>query len=57
VGAFPVTPLPFENHLSTRAHQTGPRKQPQEKQTSESLAMVYTWMIGGEKCALSLGTN
>jgi len=66
VDACPFTPLPFEGgHPSTRARQTGPRKQPQEKQTSESLAMAYTWMvsslvwqlIGGEKYALSLGAN
>jgi len=59
------TPLPFEDHLITRARQTGPRKQPQEKQTSESLAMVYTFivsslvqqLIGGKKFILSLGVN
>jgi len=39
------TPLPFEDHPSTQAHQTGPRKQPQEKQTSESLAMAYTRIV------------
>jgi len=51
--------------MSIRAHQTGPRKQPQEKQTSQFLAMIYTWfisllvwqLIGGEKCALSFGAN
>jgi len=65
VDTCPFTPLPFEDHPSTRARQTGPRKQPQEKQTNESLAMAITWMvstlvwqlIGGEKCALSLGAN
>jgi len=45
VDTCPVTPLPFEDHPSTQACQTGPRKQPQEKQTSESLAMIYTWVI------------
>jgi len=45
VDTCPFTPLPFEDHPSTQAHQTGPRKQPQEKQTSESLAMAYTWRI------------
>jgi len=39
------TPLPFEDHPSIRAHQTGPRKQPQGKQISESLAMAYTWIV------------
>jgi len=33
-------------HLkTTRARQTGPRKQPQEKQTSKPLAMGYTWIV------------
>jgi len=45
VDTCPFTPLPFEEQLSTRACQTGPRKQPQENQTSESLAMAYTWMV------------
>jgi len=65
VDTCPFTPLPFEDHPSTQAHQTGPRKQPQAMQTSESLAMACTWIvsslvqqsIGGEKCALSLGAN
>jgi len=65
VDTRPFTPLPFEDHTSTRARQTGPRKQPQEKQTSEPLAMGYAWivsalvqqLIGGEKCALPLGAN
>jgi len=38
----PVAPLPFEDHLSTSDR---PEKQSQEKQTSESLAMIYTWII------------
>jgi len=49
-------------HLSTSDR---PEKTAQEKQTSESLAMACTWivsllvqqLIGGEKCALSLGAN
>jgi len=41
VGALPVTPQPFEDHLSTQVHQTGPRNKPQEKQTRESLAMIH----------------
>jgi len=45
VDTCPFTPLPFEGHPSTQARQTGPRKQPQEKQTSESLAMAYTWIV------------
>jgi len=45
VGACPVKPLPFEDHSSTQAHQTGPRNKPQEKQTRESLAMTHTWIV------------
>jgi len=45
VGACPVTPLPFEDHLSSRACQTGPTNRPQEKQTREPLAMVHTWIV------------
>jgi len=45
VDTCPFTPLPFEDHPSTRARQTGPRKQPQEKQTSESLAMACTLRV------------
>jgi len=44
-GACPVTPLPFEDHSSTRARQTGLRNKPQEKQTRESLAMIHTWIV------------
>jgi len=44
VGAFPVTPLPFENHQSTQEHQTGLRNKPQEKQSREPLAMIHTWI-------------
>jgi len=29
-------PLPFEDHLSTQACQTGPRNKPQEKHSSMS---------------------
>jgi len=65
VDTCPFTPLPFEDTPSTSAHQIGLRKQPPRKQNSESLAMIYTWiisslvlqLIGGEKCALSLGAN
>jgi len=46
VDTCPFTPLPSEDHPSTQACQTGPRKQPQEKQTSKSLAMAYTWIAG-----------
>jgi len=35
VDTCPFTPLPIEDRLSTQARQTGSRKQPQEKQTSE----------------------
>jgi len=45
VDTYPFATLPFEDHPSTRARQTGPTKQPQEKQTSESLAMAYTWIV------------
>jgi len=45
VGACTVAPLPFRDHPSTQARQTGLRNKPQEKQTSESLAMIYTWII------------
>jgi len=45
VDTCPLTPLPFEDHPSAQAYQTGLSKQPQEKQTSESLAMAYTWMV------------
>jgi len=31
VVTFPFTPMPFEDHPSTQARQTDPRKQPQEK--------------------------
>jgi len=42
-----------------------PEKKAQVKQTSESLAMAYIWiisslvqqLIGGKKCVLSLGAN
>jgi len=40
VGACPITPLPFEDHPSTRTHQTGSRNKPQEKQTREPLAII-----------------
>jgi len=40
----PVTPLPFEDQPNTQTHQTGLRNNPQGKQTSEPLAMVYTHM-------------
>jgi len=46
VNACPVTPLPFEDHPSTQACQTGLRKKPQEKQTFESLAMIDCYFIG-----------
>jgi len=45
VGACPFTPLPFEDHLSTLACQTGPRNKPQEKQTRETIAMIHTWIV------------
>jgi len=45
VGAFPVTPLLFEDHPSTQAHQTGPRNKPKEKQIREPLAMIHTWIV------------
>jgi len=45
VGACPVKSLPFEDHLSTQACQTGPRNKPQEKQTREPLAMIHTWIV------------
>jgi len=45
VNTCPVTPLPFEEHPSTPARQKGPRKELQEKQTSESLAMIHTWIV------------
>jgi len=45
VGACPVTPLPFEGHPSTQACQIGPRNKLQEKQTSEPLAMIHTWIV------------
>jgi len=65
VGACLVKPLLFEDHPSTRACQTGPRKQFQEKQTNEPLSMIHTWTVillvqqlsGGEKCALSICVN
>jgi len=44
VDTCPVAPLPFDDHLSTQAHQTGLRNKPQEKQTNEPLAMIYTWI-------------
>jgi len=39
--ACPVTPLPFEDYLSTQARQTSPRNKPQGKQTREPLAMMH----------------
>jgi len=45
VGACPFTPLPFEDHPSTQAHQTGPRNNPQEKQTRKTMAMIHTWIV------------
>jgi len=45
VGAFPVTPLPFEDHSSIQALQTGLRNKPQEKQTRETISMIYTWIV------------
>jgi len=45
VGAFPVTPLPFEDHPSTQVRQTGLRNKPQEKQSREPLAMIHTWIV------------
>jgi len=45
VGACPLTPLPFEDHLSTQARQTGPRNKLQEKQTRETMAMIHTWIV------------
>jgi len=45
VGACPFTPLPFEDHPSTQACQTGPRNKPQEKQTREIMAMMHTWIV------------
>jgi len=45
VGACPFTPLPFKDHPSTQAHQTGPRNKPQEKQTREPLAMIHTCTV------------
>jgi len=44
VGASPFTPLPFEDHLSTQACQTGLKNKPEEKQTREPLAMIHTWI-------------
>jgi len=41
----PFTPLPFEDHPSTRARQTGPRNKPQEKQTRETMAMIHTGIV------------
>jgi len=46
VGAFPVTPLPFKDHPSTQACQTGTRNKPQEKHSREPLAVIHTWIIG-----------
>jgi len=43
--ACPAKPLPFEDYLSTQTCQTGPRNKPQEKQTREPLAMIYTWIV------------
>jgi len=41
----PVTSLPFEDYWTTCARQTGLRNKPQKKQTSESLAMIHTWIV------------
>jgi len=35
-GHLSIYQLPFKGH---------PRKQPQEKKTSESLAIIYTWVV------------
>jgi len=45
VGACLFTPLPFEDHPSTQAHQTGPKNKPQEKQIRETMAMIHTWTV------------
>jgi len=45
VGACLFPPLPFEDHPSTQACQTGPRNKPQEKQIRETMAMIYTWIV------------
>jgi len=47
VGACLFTTLPFEDHLSTQARQTGPRNKPQEKQIRETMAMamIHSWIV------------
>jgi len=45
VGAYPVTPLPFEDYPSTQAYQKGPRNKPQKKQNGESLGMIHTLIV------------
>jgi len=40
MGVCLFTPLPFEDHPSIRARQTGARNKPQEKQTRETIAMI-----------------
>jgi len=42
---LPCIRLPFEDHPSTQACQTGPRNKPQEKQTRETMAMIHTWIV------------
>jgi len=44
VGAL-FTPLPFEDHPSTQARQTGLRNKSQEKQARETIAMIHTWIV------------
>jgi len=41
----PVTPLPFEDHPSTQARETGMRNNLEEKQTREPLAMIHIWIV------------
>ena len=37
-------PVAFNGHQSTRGHLTGHRNKPQQKQTSQHLAVVY-WQL------------
>jgi len=63
VAACPVPPGlgSFKDHLSTHACMAGPRKKPQQKQTNELLAVIYTQTVSilaklssdGEKCTLT----
>jgi len=42
VDTCPVTPLLFEDHPSAQTYLTALRKKPQEGQTNEPLAIIYT---------------